>query len=1035
MSSLSLAPSHKQGRSPRHPSGGSVGPPLKERPSSNGSPTNYNGQEAYTLNSLWSIWYGTAAICFQVYIIAKSVQRFTGYLSLPWPNSEPPYRELNAYVILTGIGVVILPFFVVATMMKIGNHANDGRKLGHSGKDKRSAAHQARGQIRRQEEPIRDAVYENFASATAGAGGGRRGAQRSPQAGRGGLRLFRLIWRHSMPTGALLHALAALCFLVPRILMEAQLISYGFLPKANIWKTEMDIVLNHIQDGRVEVLDFLNPINETERRWLEETLEEGPIWRDAILLRKHPVSSKLDIEPGTMSAEFINLVLALIVISVRYPSVFWATNKSFGMVFSLQLFITNVTIMMAYSAFSVLYKVHVYGPERALLRYPSKLSLDIVQSALLAGLYIVSLIASGSVVYSYGYAKYSDWKRKQLMKCHITAPTMGPGRAWGYMPHFMALVSMAFISLSAIPLMYDLVLVYCGSLDSAALCGAAIVAFHLLLWMLLWLSLTIKNTWTFSSPSVSITGQTELDKKPSAKGDTPLLIIDRGQTYQVREVSSKQVIRNLAQRSRASGHHVAQSSVASSDIGSEDVYWLRPKPPTPVGDKSRETEPNEPNSLSWLRKKKQSPLARKKVLEERPGSSKVKRKNSLSSLLGRNKKDNDINEALSDDGDYATLRRQLVNRDETDDNLAAKATLCSVKEEDRMSPSISRTFGPATNGAQMNGDYELLVEQSNVERHFSPLPAEPLYGQRRAFNSPVPSTNVPYSPLKVQTQVSSEQAMEHKRLGSISSESSTQSPEKNNSDTSSGVHSGSPNSSLTSEKRSASAENLAKCFSTTRATWKSSSLQRGYPGHPGAVEVKCPRVNFIAENPYHCEQLPPPMEEDESTMVIRRSKRPQTEISLGQNGTNMTVFSRATNLRMTSFAENSEAETFMRDNSLPFPPQPRSLFESDLRQTESPYATYGAMVMAAKPVMAIPPNQLPPYPASSGPQVLQQQANHGQHIQQPIYQSKYQVQQQLSQQLNQQTYGQIEQRDSANYSVSSSERESEFMVQLQRNFC
>ena len=42
------------------------------------------------------------------------------------------------------------------------------------------------------------------------------------------------------------------------------------------------------------------------------------------------------------SPEFINYALALVVYSVRYPAVFWNTNKAFSFMFSAQVIITNV---------------------------------------------------------------------------------------------------------------------------------------------------------------------------------------------------------------------------------------------------------------------------------------------------------------------------------------------------------------------------------------------------------------------------------------------------------------------------------------------------------------------------------------------------------------------------------------------------------------------------------------------------------------------------------------------------------------------
>lgn len=81
-------------------------------------------------NSLWSIWYGLVVTAFQAYIIYEHVNRFLTYIALPWPDGQQPYLELNIFVGLVGAGVVLLPFFVISFMFKIGNLANDGYKLG-----------------------------------------------------------------------------------------------------------------------------------------------------------------------------------------------------------------------------------------------------------------------------------------------------------------------------------------------------------------------------------------------------------------------------------------------------------------------------------------------------------------------------------------------------------------------------------------------------------------------------------------------------------------------------------------------------------------------------------------------------------------------------------------------------------------------------------------------------------------------------------------------------------------------------------------
>ena len=68
----------------------------------------------------------------QAYVVYKCVTRFLTYISLPWPEDKQPYLELNLYVGLVGAGVVLLPFFFISFMFKIGNLPNDGYKLGYN---------------------------------------------------------------------------------------------------------------------------------------------------------------------------------------------------------------------------------------------------------------------------------------------------------------------------------------------------------------------------------------------------------------------------------------------------------------------------------------------------------------------------------------------------------------------------------------------------------------------------------------------------------------------------------------------------------------------------------------------------------------------------------------------------------------------------------------------------------------------------------------------------------------------------------------
>lgn len=148
-----------------------------------------------SVNSQWSVWYCLFALALQIYIIATSIQRFTRYVSLPWPPQGQPYFELNAYVAFIGVAVVLMPFFVILALMKVGNYANDGQKVGI-------------------EEPDM-VVYQNLRKKKY-------------------CRWLRSLWKHGGPLAPLIHLAASMCLLLPKLLVEAQLIKHGFLSKGKI---------------------------------------------------------------------------------------------------------------------------------------------------------------------------------------------------------------------------------------------------------------------------------------------------------------------------------------------------------------------------------------------------------------------------------------------------------------------------------------------------------------------------------------------------------------------------------------------------------------------------------------------------------------------------------------------------------------------------------------------------------------------------------------------------------------------------------
>lgn len=152
------------------------------------------------VNSLWSVWYGLCVAALETYIAVHNAQKFMAYAALPASVATSPFLELTAYATLTCIGALLIPLFIASAVLRVGNLANDGCKLGrHLG----ACSGEPTAAV---------TVAAAPAPATAGAA-------------------VRALWLHGGPTAAFLHVSSALCLLLPGLIMEARLIHAGFLPK------------------------------------------------------------------------------------------------------------------------------------------------------------------------------------------------------------------------------------------------------------------------------------------------------------------------------------------------------------------------------------------------------------------------------------------------------------------------------------------------------------------------------------------------------------------------------------------------------------------------------------------------------------------------------------------------------------------------------------------------------------------------------------------------------------------------------------
>ncbi|XP_054167131.1 uncharacterized protein LOC128964535 [Oppia nitens] len=863
-------------------------------------------------------------MALQIYIIANSIKRFTIYLSLPWPNGQPPFSSLNAYVVFIGTGVVMLPFFVVLAMMKVGNYPNDGHKLGNQSKTYDTSVNN---------------IYQNLNTMNTSAKEIRRKKR---------FHSLRVIWRHCLPMAPFMHLLASLCFLIPRVLMEAQLIKHGFLGRGDIWKTEMDFVLNRLEDKRIPALSFLNTITDSERSQLN--LESFTVNTYLTKQSSNNFGKQYEVrieESGVLSVELINFAVALFIIAVRYPSVFWRIHKGFGFLFSVQIVINLVQSLLMYSAFQVAFKVLVCDPSLVLVRFKPSSSVTPLKLCFVFISYIILLTISGFPLYMYGLFKYREWRSSQNRRLHVTLKHNRLPMC-GYLAHFYAFIALIVLAICVSPLLYQFVVIYCGSLDSSLLISIISTAIHLFSWVILWLILTIKSKWHFNITFDCIDYQNRFNYNyksiPQQRGETPLLVIENGKTYQIREMASKQAILGMAHKS-----YMAHKTVSPTE--EEDIYWLRPKLSTPNKTLSKES-PEDDNSITWIKSDKKSNINRsnsKKSFDENAGNGtngsrgkrKLNKKSPKSTLKSKKNKNSEIAIELEDhmsdnsDGEYATLRKIINNQIESTD--LTHLNLCPLKNEMINMPNMPIQM--TTNPAHLEGEYEILVEKTYSTSQQACNTNLHLMNQINNEITVYPNgLNSVSGPLTVAPHIGRDDHNTDQltpRSGSIS-ETST-SPEKA-SDTSSGVHSnssnennGTPPPSIFLEKRSSSMESLMQQIQAAEAAnkpcFRSLSLQRymaSLPTDQTYNNIPHQRMSSFNEN--------------DQTIVIRRAKRPQRTSNIftnnvGNNSNGQQLYGRETNLRMTSFTENND---YMKFHSMPA--QPKMVAIPSVPTSQTPFS-------------------------------------------------------------------------------------------------
>ncbi|CAH1156014.1 unnamed protein product [Phaedon cochleariae] len=831
-------------------------------------------KSAFHLNNLWSIWYGVFCTGLQGYAAYKCLKRILGYSLLTWPDGLP-YLELNCSLGLTGAAFLLLPIFITVATLKVGNLANDGFKLG------------------RQMGTCSKEPPELLKS--------------------GGCGLF----RYGGPTAPFIHIAISFCLLIPKLLMEAKLIEAGFLPQDWIWHTDLDFIIMH--RDRMVFLSFMtsNSTNVTftvsPSRMTSSSMgalkpSAMPFvadphvthtvmktLKDFIGHENHTMFENKNFESGfgsSVSIEYMNLALALVIYSVRYPALFWATNKCLGLIFSFQLLINGVHTLLSFAGMSILYKVHVVGVWKALplLKHNSRVynfgspTPFLLNSEVTFSLYILStllVLTSSIVLYFYGHTRFNAFLNVQRESKIISIKEEGNSNLWSYFTHCAALCILLSIGICNAPLIHDYTVVYRGSLDDVTLICIIGGILHLFFWIVIWLFLTIKQKWTFKiritigratvreSRSLRLVHDVHLasNSDDSPASHDPLLVVGHGRTYAVSETSPKRAIMGAVHKAVLGRSKSAGSTATDGD--EEQIYWLRPAlVPS-------QNSPDGSNYFCWFKKK-----PRQKVTFDEAISTSTNRAKS-----GNMARRSTIPGMEDDDGDYATLRelplppiatpsssQRLSNGDDT------------ASEEGKL---LACVHDEHITYASTNQDFEPPIAYE--ER--SPLLEEPSVIVHSNYENQLQAGSAPKCLRRTDSGIIPHEDRPG-RSDSVSTESSHSPPDglgSNHSETSSGIHSNDSDHPLPAPKN----HMLPK-----ETEWRSSQTDNSQ------------NLINLTENPA------------DSVVIRRKSIRPSKAEIVAPAILEEDPYGRATNMRMTSFTDKTDQSQSCSATLPHYPTQP-----------------------------------------------------------------------------------------------------------------
>ncbi|KAM7359299.1 transmembrane protein tincar isoform 2-T2 [Cochliomyia hominivorax] len=280
------------------------------------------------------------------------------------------------------------------------------------------------------------------------------------------------------------------------------------------------------------------------------------------------------------SAEFVNLLFALLVWCVRYPAVFWNTAKSFATIFSVQIIASAADIVFNFVGISNLFKLQIYSEGQQIQNSGLILNANVTLALFL--LSVLLILSSSMVMYLYGHGRLSAKVRERSII------SLKSNESWIYFAHCASLCYVLALSVVKVPLLNDLSATYRYNLHCPTFMAALVSVMNILLWIIIWLGLSIKRKWNFKLPPLDAC--TIIGKATTQ----PLLVHNRRSstnTTSANLINSNtmgihtSVTENTEPKINCENAENFISNASSSDVlnepTQEDIYWPKITPSSP----------------------------------------------------------------------------------------------------------------------------------------------------------------------------------------------------------------------------------------------------------------------------------------------------------------------------------------------------------------------------------------------------------------------------------------------------------------------